>query len=134
MANIEERTAHDGTKTYRVKVRLKGFPTQTGTFHRRTDAKKWAQVTEAAMREGRHFKTVEAKKHTLTELVERYRREVLPTKSRSAQVNQGKQLTWWREHIGGCLSQMSPLPFSSSIVGRLRRIMRLRPWSAIWQP
>ncbi len=62
MANIEERTAQDGTKTYRVKVRLKGFPTQTGTFHRRTDAKKWAQATEAAIREGRHFKTVAAKK------------------------------------------------------------------------
>jgi integrase len=100
MANIEERTAQDGTKTYRVKVRLKGFPTQTGTFHRRTDAKKWAQATEAAMREGRHFKTVEAKKHTLTEMIDRYLRDVLPTKSPSAQVNQRKHLTWWREHIG----------------------------------
>ncbi len=100
MANIEERTAQDGTKTYRVKVRLKGFPTQTGTFQRRTDAKKWAQATEAAMREGRHFKTVEAKKHTLTEMIDRYLRDVLPTKSPSAQVNQRKHLTWWREHIG----------------------------------
>jgi integrase len=109
VANIEERTAQDGTKTYRVKVRLTGFPPQTGTFHRRTDAKKWAQATEAAMREGRHFKTVEAKKHTLTDVVERYRREVLPTKSRSAQVNQGKQLTWWRERIGGVsLADVTP--------------------------
>lgn len=83
-----------------VKVRLKGFPTQTGTFHRRTDAKKWAQATEAAMREGRHFKTAEAKKHTLTNLIDRYLREVLPTKSASSQVNQGKHLTWWRGHIG----------------------------------
>ena len=96
-------------KTYRVKVRLKGFPTQTGTFHRRTDAKKWAQATEAAIREGRHFKTVEAKKHTLTEMIDRYLRDVLPTKSTSAQVNQRKHLTWWREHIGGMsLADVTP--------------------------
>jgi len=52
------------------------------------------------MREGRHFKTVEAKKHTLTEMIDRYLRDVLPTKSPSAQVNQRKHLTWWRAHIG----------------------------------
>jgi hypothetical protein len=29
LANIEERKTRDGKKMYRVKVRLKGFPTQT---------------------------------------------------------------------------------------------------------
>jgi integrase len=92
-----------------VKVRLKGFPTQSATFHRRTDAKKWAQATEAAIREGRHFKTVEAKKHTLTDMIDRYLRDVLPTKSASSQVNQGKHLTWWREQIGAmCLADVTP--------------------------
>jgi integrase len=61
------------------------------------------------MREGRHFKTVEAKKHTLTEMIDRYLRDVLPTKSASAQVNQRKHLTWWREHIGGMsLADVTP--------------------------
>jgi len=42
MASIEKRTTSDGNTSYRVKVRLKGYPVQTGTFERLTDAKKWA--------------------------------------------------------------------------------------------
>lgn len=64
MANIEKRTSQDGQTTYRVKVRLKGFPVQSATFERLTDARKWAQQTETAIREGRHFKTTAAKRHT----------------------------------------------------------------------
>lgn len=65
MASIEKRTTDTGETSYRVKIRLKGYPTQTATFKRLTDAKKWTQDTESAIREGRHFKTTEAKKHTL---------------------------------------------------------------------
>ena len=100
MATIEQRTTRDGTTVYRVKVRRKGTSPQTATFHRLTDARKWAQVTEGAVLEGRHFKTAEAKRHTLTELVDRYLRQVLPQKSHSAQVNQHTHLTWWRQQIG----------------------------------
>ncbi len=90
MANIEKRTSQDGkTTTYRVKIRLKGFPTQHATFERLTDAKKWVQQTESAIRDGRHFKTNEAKRHTLSEAIERYINDVIPTKPKNL-VN----LTW----------------------------------------
>ena len=69
--------------SYRVQVRIKGHPAQTKTFPRKTDAKKWATQTEAAIREGRHFKTVEAQKHTFADLADRYIRDVLPTKASS---------------------------------------------------
>lgn len=82
MASIEKRQYESGI-SYRVKVRLKGYPVQTATFKRLTDAKKWAQITEAAIREGRHFKTNEAKRHTLNEMIDRYVRDVLPTKPKS---------------------------------------------------
>ena len=109
MANIEERKTPDGKANYRVKVRLKGFPTQTATFHRKTDAKKWAQATETAMREGRYFNTVEAKKHTLADMIDRYLEDVLPQKRKTSQINQGKHLNWWREHIGEtCLADVTP--------------------------
>lgn len=84
MPTIEARTAKDGKTVYRVKVRRKGYPTQSATFTRLTDARHWAQVTEAAILEGRHFKTAEAKRHTLADLVKRYLREVLPHKSLSS--------------------------------------------------
>ena len=79
MANIEKRTSSDGEISYRVKVRLKGFPSQSATFERKSDAKNWAQDTESAIREGRHFKTSEAKRHTLGELTDRYIKDILPT-------------------------------------------------------
>ncbi len=77
MANIEKRNTKDGQTTFRVKIRLKGYPTQNATFARLTDARKWAQQTETAIREGRHFKTSEAKKHTLKETIYRYLKYVM---------------------------------------------------------
>ena len=72
MATITERTAKDGKPRYKAEIRLKGYPAQTATFKRKTDANKWIQDTESAIREGRHFKTVEAKKHTFADLADRY--------------------------------------------------------------
>lgn len=99
MATIEARTK-DGKTVYRVKVRRKGYPTQSATFTRITDARKWAQNTEAAIDEGRHFKTTEAKRHTLAEMVDRYKEEVLPSKSASSIYMQTQQLGWWKVQLG----------------------------------
>lgn len=98
MATITLRTAADGAKSYRVEVRLKGHPAQRATFARLTDAKRWAQATEAAIRERRHFGTVEAKRHTVADLVDRYVRDILPAKKDGT--HQARQLAWWRERIG----------------------------------
>ncbi len=107
MASIEKRTTQDGI-TYRVKIRLKGYPVQTASFDRLTDAKKWEASTESAIREGRHFKTVEAKKHTFAEMLDRYIKDVLPTKPKQAQ-KQTQQLEWWKSEIGSfLLSDITP--------------------------
>lgn len=98
MASIRKRTNKDGTASYRVDVRLKGFPTQRATFSRLTDAKKWAGQTEAAIREGRYFKTTEARKHTVADAIDRYKESVLPAKKDSKK--QEAQLDWWAEQIG----------------------------------
>lgn len=108
MANIEKRTTQDGKTSYRVKVRLKGYPAQSATFDRLTDAKKWAQQTEAAIREGRHFKTTEAKRHTLAELIDRYTREVLIKHPKAAE-DRKHILQWWKETIGAyALADITP--------------------------
>ena len=99
MANIEKRISKDGKTSYRVKVRLKGFPVQNATFDRLTDARKWAQQTESAIREGRHFKTTEAKKRTLEELIDRYITDILPTKPKNSK-NTLLHLNWWKEELG----------------------------------
>lgn len=99
MAYIEERTDSKGQQRFRVQIKLKGFPAQSATFERKTDARKWAQLTEAAIREGRHFKTVEAKRHTVGEMIDRYKKSILPTKG-SHQPNQKIQLGYWEKRIG----------------------------------
>lgn len=108
MANIEKRVAQDGKISFRVKVRLKGFPTQTASFQRLTDARKWAQKTEASLREGRHFKTTEAKRHTLAETIDRYVTKILPTKPKSG-FSQTGQLQWWKKTLGAyTLAEITP--------------------------
>jgi len=79
MANIQEVNGKTGIK-YRVLIRLKGFPAQSATFTRKTDAKKWAQDTESAIRDGRHFKTVESKRHTVANMIDRYIDDIVPSK------------------------------------------------------
>ena len=108
MATIEKRVTDDGKTSYRVKVRLKGFPVQSTTFERLTDAKKWASSTESAIKEGRHFKTSEAKRHTLAELIDRYVKDVLSTKPKNA-YNQAQQFDWWKAEIGSyALADVTP--------------------------
>lgn len=63
---------------------------------------------DSAMREGRHFKNIESRKHTLGELIDRYVKQVLPRKPKS-QEKQRSQLVWWKEKIGDyLLSDVSP--------------------------
>lgn len=108
MASIQERKDGHGKIHFRVQIRLKGFPPETASFERKTDAKIWAAQTEAAIREGRYFKKAEAKRHTLTETIDRYIKEILPRKPRTAP-NQGPQLQWWKERLGNyTLADMTP--------------------------
>ncbi len=108
MATIRERKTGNGEVRYQAQVRLKGFPLQSATFNRKTDAKRWIQNTESAIREGRHFKTSEAKKRTLNELIDRYIKDILPTKPKSMNA-QGRQLRWWQQELGySSLADITP--------------------------
>lgn len=108
MAYIEERRSRDGKVTFRAQVRLKGHPQQDATFDRKTDAKRWAQQTEAAIREGRHFKTTEAKRRTVAEMIDRYGRDVLDNKGGNAEKSR-RLLAWWKDELGAySLADLTP--------------------------
>lgn len=107
MASIEKRTTADGKTSYRVKVRKKGYPVETATFDRLTDAKAWAAKIESAIKEGRHFHMSAAKRHTLGELIERYRKIGL-SKLKDGQ-HRVAMLNWWEERLGFMtLSDLTP--------------------------
>ncbi len=109
MASIRKRTRKDGSASYLVEIRMKGHPAERATFKRLTDAKKWVQDTESAIREGRYFKTRESQKHTLADMVDRYIRDVLPT-MRSAEAKDRQQvLGWFKSEIGSySLADITP--------------------------
>lgn len=108
MATIEERVNAKGKTRYRVKIRLKGHPTQQATFQRKTDAQNWAKQTEAAILDGRHFKTSEAKRRTLAEMIDRYIKEIIPHKPKNSK-NTTLHLNWWKNELGQySLAEISP--------------------------
>lgn len=108
MASIKEKKDKDGKTRYYVQIRIKGCKPQSGSFKRKTDAERWIQQIESAIREGRNFKTTESKKHTLGQLIDRYMSDVLPTKKKSEQ-RQGAQLSWWKKELGFyLLSDITP--------------------------
>jgi len=98
MATITGRVNGDGTTRWEVQVRLRGHPAATARFERKTDAKKWAAQTEAAIREGRYFPTAEARRHTLADLLDRYIKDVLPAKKNARA--QRPHFDWWRAELG----------------------------------
>jgi len=100
MAAINKYTDSNGQITYRVRIRIKGYPIQTKTFERKTDAKEWAGQTESAIKEGRDFPKREAQRNTLGDLIERYKLRVLPDKKPSTQATQKTQLAWWKDELG----------------------------------
>lgn len=100
MANIEERVDSKGRARYRVQVRHKGYPAQTATFDRKTDAKEWARQTEADMKAGRYFRVAEAKRHTAADMIDRYLRQVMPSKRPNSRALQTGELLWWRARFG----------------------------------
>jgi site-specific DNA-cytosine methylase len=115
MAALEKRESASGKVTYRAKVRLSGFPPQTATFERLTDARKWIQDTESAIRDGRYFKTAKAKRHSAVEMITRYRKDILAHKTNSTE-NQKHYLEWWE----GELKAYSVADVTSDIIAKAR--------------
>lgn len=103
MATIQKRKTKGGEIRYKVTIRLRGTETQTATFRRLTDAKQWEQATEAAIREGRYFRSSEAQRRTLAELIDRYDEEVLSQKPIERRRDQQRHLAWWRQECGHLL-------------------------------
>ena len=100
MASIQKRITKEGRTTYRALVRIKGAPTKSATFDRRSDARRWSQKKEEELRSTNLTCSIKNKQHTLGELVDRYVSQVMPDKKDIA--IQTHQLNWWKTHLGDC--------------------------------
>lgn len=115
MAAITEIKDKKTGKTikYKVRIRVKGYPTMTATFDKKTAANQWIAEHEPLMKQGKHISDYEAKKHTLSELIDRYIDVELPKRKLNDQNKYKMQLEWWRRHIGAyLLSKITPAVLS----------------------
>lgn len=100
MATIEKRTRKNGP-VFKAVVRIKGFPPQRKSFRRLTDAKMWVQQTEAAIRKGEFQNIIKtASKKTLGDVIEKYRKEILPRKVDGTQRAEKSHLDFWGGAFG----------------------------------
>jgi hypothetical protein len=99
MTAINVHQAKDGTKTYRVRVRMRGQPTQTASFSTLKATRRWATMIEGDIIAGRHFPNKKPK-HTLNELLDRYVQEIMPRKTIETQRSHRPIVTFWRQKLG----------------------------------
>ncbi|ART54783.1 hypothetical protein CBP36_12345 [Acidovorax carolinensis] len=124
MAVIRERVSATGTKSYHVQVRIKGFPPQTKTFASKTMAKQWAAMVETELKAGRYLPRVVAERHTLAELIDRYRKEVLPQKKAKFIRDQTVHLDWWETKLG----RYNLAELNSNLIAQARNALSTEPY------
>src|SRR4051812_13239065 len=113
MASITERRNRDGSVTYRVQVRLTGHAPVFGAFDKRTDAKRFAQETEVALRAKGGRADPRAGQRTLGMLIDEYI-EILPVLHLKRAKDQKQQLGWWKDRLGKTrLSDLTPMIIGS---------------------
>jgi hypothetical protein len=110
MASIQRLTSRfTGRASYRVQVRLKGYPTQSETFRHRREVERWASSIESAIREGRHFPHARAQRTPFAALAQRYRESILADASRSKRANTERHIAWWLSRLGALpLAEITP--------------------------
>ncbi len=102
MGTIREYKKENKTSSFHAEVRLKGYPPQRASFRTKKLAKKWIQDTESSIRDGRHFRIAEAKKHTVKELIEKFISQWL-VQFPERVVRQTSYLDWWKNRLGHLL-------------------------------
>ncbi len=108
MAEIKKRQKKNGKVSYTASIRIKGYPALNATFERLSDARQWVQENEPKMKRGKRLKDVEARKHTLAELIDRYIEFELPNRKSDNQKFE-MQLNWWKNKMGAyLLSDITP--------------------------
>lgn len=69
-----------GEGQYHVQIRKRGYPTQTKTFTKEADARRWATIIESEMERGVFVSRTEAEATLVKDVLQRFATEVLPTK------------------------------------------------------
>jgi hypothetical protein len=86
--------------TWKAVIRKSGWPTTVKTFRTKRDAEDWSRRTEDEMVRGAYIQRATADRMTIQVALERYLKEVVPTKRASSQIADVKRSRILIEHLG----------------------------------
>mgnify|MGYP007100052722 CR=1 FL=1 len=99
MRCIQPYTKKDGTTTYNCEVRRKNAKPLRDSFTTLTEAKNWVRKVESAILDGKYVPDNQARRYTLSDLIDRYIRLHL-TKYPGRLKDQAPHMEWWKENYG----------------------------------
>lgn len=123
MATIVPRIGKTKKRTWQAQVRKKGYPNQTKTFDRKTDAVKWARKIERQMDEKTWRDLKGADSLTLTQALDTYLNEV-STRKRPRSAERDRLSASYLRHAFGALTlaQMTPDRIARYRDARLKKV------------
>ena len=87
--------------SWRVRIRRTDGPAFVKSFAKKSDAEQWARTIEHKMDSGEVLPSSAARKHTLSDAIDRYLEVVLPRAARNKNARDQKRLlTWWKVQLG----------------------------------
>lgn len=105
---IDRLLLEDGTARYRVRIRIKGHKPISRNFKNLTHAKQWKRITEGQIEKGLYINASKADQYTVVDAICRYRKEILPYKTRDGH-NVARHLDRWEKELGHFkLSRLDP--------------------------
>ncbi|MGA8165148.1 MAG: site-specific integrase [Waddliaceae bacterium] len=102
MGSIREHLKKSGEKSFHAEIRLKGHPSQRASFRTKSQAKKWIQDTESAIRDGRYNSISASRRYTVRELIDRFITQYL-SKHPKYRKQKILLLERWRRELGKLL-------------------------------
>ena len=102
--------------TWKETIRRVGWPTAAKTFRTKRDAEDWARRTEDEMVRGVFIQRAPSEKTTVADALDRYEREIVPTKKVSTQRREGARIREMKAHFG----KYSLAAVTPDLVGRYR--------------
>ncbi|HDR9158107.1 TPA: site-specific integrase [Burkholderia vietnamiensis] len=86
--------------TWKATIRRVGWPTAAKTFRTKRDAEDWARRTEDEMVRSVFIQRAPSEKTTVADALDRYEREIVPTKKASTQRREGARIRELKANFG----------------------------------
>lgn len=93
MAYIRKMTLKNGDIRWRAEIRLTDHPNTSEIFETKEDAELWSSSLETALKSGA------TSSYTMSQVFDRYEKEILINKSQYQKVPEKRHISFWRDHL-----------------------------------